>query len=300
MTENEFLLSDRISKIRAINEQYDLENNAYLSFSGGKDSTVLHYLLDEALPNNKIPRVFLNTGIEYKLITKFVKEMAEKDDRIIIYTVGKNIKETLERVGYPFKSKEHSLKVHAWKRGWRGNSVSKYFRQIPNGYILCPKDLMYQMSDDFQLNISDQCCIEFKKKPAHQYQKESKRNITLTGMTKTENGQRTNLQCTVFEKDSGKLKKFHPLAIVGKEFEDWYIVSRSIKLCQLYYPPYNFDRTGCLMCPFSLDLQAQFDTLSKVAPEEIKRAEWLWKPVYDEYRRIGYRLKQDNQPTLFD
>lgn len=24
----------------------------------------------------------------------------------------------------------------------------------------------------------------------------------------------------------------------------------------------------------------------------------LWKTVYDEYRRIGYRL--DNQPTLFD
>lgn len=65
MTENEFLLQDRISKIKSINEQYDLENNAYLSFSGGKDSTVLHYLLDEALPENKIPRLFLNTGIEY-------------------------------------------------------------------------------------------------------------------------------------------------------------------------------------------------------------------------------------------
>jgi 3'-phosphoadenosine 5'-phosphosulfate sulfotransferase (PAPS reductase)/FAD synthetase len=65
MTENEFLLRDRIAKIKSINEQYDLENNAYLSFSGGKDSTVLHYLLDEALPENKIPRLFLNTGIEY-------------------------------------------------------------------------------------------------------------------------------------------------------------------------------------------------------------------------------------------
>ena len=40
----------------------NLENNAYISFSGGKDSTILHYLIDLALPNNKIPRVFINTG----------------------------------------------------------------------------------------------------------------------------------------------------------------------------------------------------------------------------------------------
>ena len=66
MTENEFLLQDRIAKIKSINQMYDLENNAYISFSGGKDSTVLHYLLDKALPNNKIPRVYFNTGIEYK------------------------------------------------------------------------------------------------------------------------------------------------------------------------------------------------------------------------------------------
>lgn len=66
MNENEFMLQDRIQKIKSINELYDLENNAYLSFSGGKDSTVLHHLLDEALPGNKIPRVYINTGIEYK------------------------------------------------------------------------------------------------------------------------------------------------------------------------------------------------------------------------------------------
>ena len=31
----EFLLFDRIEKIKQINQQYDLENNAYISFSGG-------------------------------------------------------------------------------------------------------------------------------------------------------------------------------------------------------------------------------------------------------------------------
>jgi len=229
MTEHEFTLADRIAKIKSINEQYDLEHNGYISFSGGKDSTVLHYLIDEALPENKIPRVFINTGIEYKLILQFVKEMASKDDRFVIWTVGKDIKNTLLRVGMPFKSKEHSHKLYAYKKGWIGESVKKYFKLIPNGYITCPNSLMYQVEDDFTMNISDQCCYEFKKKPALDYMKQSGRLITLTGMMKAEGGQRTSLNCIVTDK-SGKLKKFHPMAVVSDEWEKWYIEHKSIQL----------------------------------------------------------------------
>lgn len=78
MTDYELLEIDRIAKIQSINKQYDLENNAYLSFSGGKDSTVFHYLLDLALPGNKIPRLFINTGIEYEYIVDFVKNLNKK------------------------------------------------------------------------------------------------------------------------------------------------------------------------------------------------------------------------------
>lgn len=34
-------------------------------------------------------------------------------------------------------------------------------------------------------------------------------------------------------------------------------------------------------------------------PAERKQCEMIWKPIYDEYRRIGYRLKQDEQLKLF-
>ena len=37
----EFLLQDRVAKIKDINEQYDLEKNAYISFSGGKESRAI-------------------------------------------------------------------------------------------------------------------------------------------------------------------------------------------------------------------------------------------------------------------
>ena len=104
MDENEFMLEDRIAKIRAINKQHDLEHNGYISFSGGRDSKITSDLFDIALPNNKIPRLFLNTGIEYSKMVKYVKKLAEKDDRIIIYNSGVNINKMLNEYGYSFKS----------------------------------------------------------------------------------------------------------------------------------------------------------------------------------------------------
>ena len=99
MTENEFLLADRIQKIQSMNKLYNLEENAYISYSGGKDSTVLSHLIDEALPNNKIPRVYLNTGIEYLMIVSFVERERERDSRIQIVRPKKNIKAVLQENG---------------------------------------------------------------------------------------------------------------------------------------------------------------------------------------------------------
>ena len=65
----------------------------------------------------------------------------------------------------------------------------------------------------------------------------------------------------------------------------------NIDICDIYKPPYNFVRTGCKGCPFALNLQEELDTLEKYFPNERKQCEIIWKPVYDEYRRIGYRLK---------
>ena len=75
--EYEFILTDRIAKIQAINEQYDLEHNGFQAFSGGLDSCVASRLLDVALPNNNIPRIFVNTGVEHKLMRKFVERERE-------------------------------------------------------------------------------------------------------------------------------------------------------------------------------------------------------------------------------
>ena len=127
MTENEFILFDRLEVIKTTIDKYG-EENFYLSFSGGKDSTVLHHLLDMALPNNKIPRVYSNTGIEYLEIVNFVKEMQEKDDRIIIIKPSKNIKKTLDEVGYPFKSKEYSAMYASYRKN--KELVDTYIQEV--------------------------------------------------------------------------------------------------------------------------------------------------------------------------
>lgn len=295
---NELLEIDRIVKIQSINQQYNLENNSYLSFSGGKDSTVLHYLLDLALPGNKIPRVFINTGIEYQYIVDFVRELSKSDERIKIIDSNVNIKKMLEIEGYPFKSKEHSLKVGEWQKGSRAKSIVYYKEMSGKSKFACPKCLLYQYEDNFKLRLSDKCCYRLKKDIVHKWEKENNRTIAMTGMLSEEGGQREKLvNCIITKQD--KVVMFHPLLVCSTEWEDLFVEKYNIKLCKLYYPPFNFKRTGCKGCPYSLDLQEQLDIMQVYLPAERKQCEVIWKPVYDEYRRVGYRLRDKNNILEF-
>lgn len=245
-------------------------------------------MIDIALPNNRIPRVFMNTGLEFNDIVKFVKSLAEHDDRFAILLPGKNIVKTLEEVGYPFKSKEHSLKVGRYQKGSRAKSILYYKNSQGISKYACPISLLYQYEDNFTLKISDRCCYEFKKIPIKSWQLENKKKIVITGMRSEEGGQRENMTCTVFSK--GELVKFHPLAIVSEKWEEWFIKEYDIQLCKLYYPPYSFERTGCVGCPFNIKIKKELKVLKKLLPKEYKRSYLYFGKVYDEYKRINYRL----------
>lgn len=219
MTEFEFEVADRIQKIKSINEKFDLENNSYISFSGGKDSTVLSKIVDLALPGNKIPRVFFNTGIEYKAILDFVKQISSEDSRFIICNSGVNIKEMLETKGYPFKSKEFSQKFSCYQHSGKCKTVTDYLGETGNKAksFQCPDKLKPMFDSDFPFKVSDKCCLELKKKIADKWSKENNRSIALTGMRKGEGGNRKSVKgCTVFDGD--KLHKFHPLFPVSNDF----------------------------------------------------------------------------------
>ena len=298
--DNELLLYDRIQVIQATNQKYDLEHNAYLSFSGGKDSTILHHLLDMALPNNKIPRVFIDTGIEYTMIREFVMELAKNDERIVIIKPTKNIKQMLEKYGYPFKSKQHSHNLMVYQNSGIGLSVKRYLGIIEsNTKFRCPKMLEYQFTPEFKIKCSDNCCRKMKKEPIHKWEKTNNRTIAITGMRNSEGGERASIKGCILTDKQGKLTRFHPLIKVDDEWENWLIHTHTIALAPLYCQPYNFKRTGCKGCPFSLDLQEQLEIMELYMPNERKQCEYIWKPIYDEYRRLNYRLKKVEKVKLF-
>lgn len=294
--DNEFILQDRIQKIRQIINQYG-EDNFYISFSGGKDSTVLSYLIDLAIPGNNIPRVYMNTGIEYNMIRDFVYSLSEKDNRFIIIAPENNIREILEKYGYPFKSKKHAKKVGTYQRNGMTSTAINYI--IPKEEYKtfgCPEKLKYQFTPNFKLKVDYKCCVMLKEKPLKNWSKQNNKPYCLLGLKKTECGVRMHAHCLSFQ--NNKLYSFSPLLPCTDEWENWLIDKYNIDLCNLYYPPYNFERTGCKGCPFSLNLQKQLDVMKNLLPNEYNQCENIWKPVYDEYRRINYRLR--NQMTIYD
>ena len=57
MEDYELTLFDRIERSMETNKKDDLEKNAYVSFSGGKESKVWSVLNDKAMPNKSNSRV---------------------------------------------------------------------------------------------------------------------------------------------------------------------------------------------------------------------------------------------------
>lgn len=210
----------------------------------------------------------------------------------------------LEANGYPFKSKLHSECVARYQRtgqvtGWVKNYIDGKLGNVhtlKRSRISCPEILKYQFTDECKLKISDKCCDILKKDTFKEYVKESGRRYRITGMLKSEGGRRRIAVGCVSSRRN--VIAFNPLSPLPLEWIDWYVNQRQIELCELYYPPYNAERTGCKGCPFSLNLQKDLDMMEEFFPGEKKQCEIIWKPVYDEYRRLAYRLR--NNYSLFD
>ena len=82
--------------------EYFGEDGVYVSFSGGKDSTVLLDLVRKSYP--EIPAVFVDTGLEYPEIREFVSTF----ENVVWLKPKMNFRQVIEKYGYPFFSKEIS------------------------------------------------------------------------------------------------------------------------------------------------------------------------------------------------
>ena len=97
-------------------EWYDHFNgNVYVSFSGGKDSTVLAHLVHNYFP--EVPLVFSNTGLEYPEIQAFAKKMGAKFIRPKM-----NFSDVISKYGYPIISKENAEAIYYARRIRNGSN----------------------------------------------------------------------------------------------------------------------------------------------------------------------------------
>ena len=117
-------------RIREWYERFD--GNVYVSFSGGKDSTVLAHLVHELYPD--VPLVFSNTGLEYPEIQAFARKMGAEFIRPKI-----RFDEVISRYGYPIISKEVADAIYYARRIRNGGgTVQSYRRMKMSGLLPVP------------------------------------------------------------------------------------------------------------------------------------------------------------------
>lgn len=99
-----------------------------MSFSGGKDSTVLLHIARQLYPS--ISAVFSNTGLEYPEIQRFVKSF----DNVDIVTPSMNFSQVISTYGYPVIGKEVAEAIYYARRirpsGEREREVWKKQREL--------------------------------------------------------------------------------------------------------------------------------------------------------------------------
>ena len=88
------------------------EDGVYLSFSGGKDSTVLGHIIREVCGYKNIPFVFVDVPTQYPEL----KEFAKTFDNLVILKPKISFAEVCEKYGFPIISKEVAECVQGARR----------------------------------------------------------------------------------------------------------------------------------------------------------------------------------------
>lgn len=99
-----------LSKDRIEDWYMQFYGNVYVSFSGGKDSTVLLHLVRSMFP--EVPAVFCDTGLEYPELRKFAKG---KPNVRTLYP-RMTFKDVITNYGYPLVSKETAEAIYYARR----------------------------------------------------------------------------------------------------------------------------------------------------------------------------------------
>ena len=280
MTENELKMLQnyplwmKVEKTKArIREWYENYNGeVYVSFSGGKDSTVLLDIVRKMYPD--VEAVFSDTGLEFPEIRTFVKSK----ENITIIKPDKTFKQVITEKGYPIISKSVSNCVRLARKNIEDGKETLRVRQI-RGLEKGSKfnKGKWEFLLDAPFKISDECCNELKKKPFKKWEKENKKYPMMATMA-SEGGVRKEgylkTGCNSF-----KNGKSQPMGFWTEQDVLEYIVINNLEIASVYGDIVKNDkglwettgekRTGCVFCGFGCHLEKEpnrFQRLKQTHP----------------------------------
>lgn len=283
----------QVTQTRII-EWYQKNNGkVYVSFSGGKDSTVLLDLARRIYPD--IPAVFIDTGLEYPELREFVKTIPN----VTWLKPEMNFRKVIKTYGYPLISKEVSQKIYTARRCPTGVYASRF---EPNSENTKKYGNRYSMAKwkplrDSDIPISHMCCEIMKKRPAKKYEKQSGNKPIVGTMASESQNRRTSWLrhgCNSF--DSVRPIS-QPMSFWTEQDVLEYISLTGISYAPVYgeiikdkygkYHTTKCDRTGCVFCGFGCHLEKEpnrFQRLKETHPK-------LWEYCMRDWNSGGLGMK---------
>jgi 3'-phosphoadenosine 5'-phosphosulfate sulfotransferase (PAPS reductase)/FAD synthetase len=251
------------TKVR-IDEWYNhYEGNVYVSFSGGKDSTVLLDIVRQSYP--EIEAVYVDTGLEYPEIRDFVKTK----ENVTWLKPELSFYEVLKKYGYPIISKEVSRDIAVARRKPDGKTADKF---NPNSDY-CKKYGMqwclnkWDFLKDSDIPISNQCCNIMKKRPAKKYKKETNKKAILATMTCESRERKQNWLksgCNAFDNND---PQSNPMSFWTEQDVLQYLITYKIPYASIYgdiiknrkgkLETTGAERTGCMFCCYGIQCEKE-------------------------------------------
>lgn len=274
----------------------ETEGKCYVSFSGGKDSTVLLALIklcQELYTIGDIPAVFSNTGIELGVTVDFVKWV--KDNyypNVQVIRPDVSFDWVLKNRGKPALSKLKSEALYRWHVQTRTPNLR---RSLIEGKTVLGKNApktkiadkyVHMLSDDFGISVSEKCCYYLKKRPFQAFTKQGEWLGQIIGIRMSEGGAReTQIEKRI--KNGGKLCTYSQHGMIMKApVIDWtdkdieqFIKQYNVPLSDAY-TKYGFRRTGCMCCPYSRNIANDLKYLFDHEPNRYKASMHWLKDVY--------------------
>lgn len=278
----------QVTQTRIIEWYEKNKGKVYVSFSGGKDSTVLLDLVRRIYPD--VPAVFLDTGLEYPEIREFVKTL----DNVTWLRPEKSFRKVVLEDGYPVVSKEVAKVLHYAKEKPDTLSGQISLKKLDGALYCngakspynCPK---YKYLLDAPFKISPICCDIMKKRPAHRYCKETGRLPILATMA-DESKVRTQawkkLGCNAFD---ANYPRSAPMSFWTEQDVLEYIVKYNLPYATVYgkivqneqgkYCTTGLNRTGCMFCMFGVQYEKEPNRFQRMKKAHPQIYDYCMKPV---------------------